>query len=132
MKRFVFATGLMNVLGGILFAVPDALLLVGIEAPANRFWLLLPALFLAFLGVILIFSSRDLANRATIVFWDGFSRVTAFFVFLWFGLCAGMGNMVALLGIVDLAVALVYFVGLPRALDRGFLSILLDRHGTAG
>jgi len=27
----------------------------------------------------------------------------------------------------DLAIALTYFIGLPRVLDRSFLSILLDR-----
>ncbi|MGV8081696.1 MAG: hypothetical protein AB2L22_16740 [Syntrophales bacterium] len=131
MKSFVFVTGMMNVLGGILFAVPNALLLAGIEAPANRFWHLLPALFLFFLGIILVYSSRDLANRATIVFWDGFSRVTAFVLFVWYGLYAGMGILTSLLGVVDLAIALVYFFGLPRVLDRDFLSILLDRRETA-
>ncbi|PKN33779.1 MAG: hypothetical protein CVU61_11725 [Deltaproteobacteria bacterium HGW-Deltaproteobacteria-19] len=131
MKVFVFITGMMNVLGGILFAMPGALLLAGIEAPANRFWLLLPALFLFFLGIILIYSSRDLAHRATIVFWDGFSRVTAFAVFVWYGLCAGMGAMLAVLGVVDLAIALVFFIGLPRVLHRDFLSILFDHRDTA-
>ncbi len=131
MKRFVFWTGWMNVFGGILFAVPGALPLAGIETPENRFWLLLPALFLAFLGVILVYSSRDLANRAPIVFWDAFSRVTAFVLFVWFGLCAGMGAMVTILGVIDLAIALVYFIGLPRVLGRGFLDILLDRRAAA-
>ncbi len=131
MKGFVFWTGWMNVLGGILFAVPGALALAGIETPANRFWLLLPALFLAFLGIILVYSSRDLVNRAPIVFWDGFSRVAAFVLFVWYGLCAGMGIMVTVLGVVDLAIALVYFIGLPRVLGRRFLDILFDRQTAA-
>lgn len=86
-----------------------------------------PAIFLFFLGIILIYSSRDLKNRATIVFWDGMSRVAAFLGFSWFGLFAGMGLDMVLAASADLAIALVYFIGLPRDLGRSFMSILLDR-----
>jgi hypothetical protein len=126
-KKIVFLTGIINILTGLLFLVPDALALAGIRAPENTFWLALPALFMVFLGIILIYSSRDLGHRATVVFWDGMSRVAAFFIFGWFGIFGGMGFMMVVLGAADLSIGLVYFIGLPRSLGRGFLDILLDR-----
>lgn len=127
MKNFVFITGILNVLMAVLFAMPDVLQKMGLQPPENPFWLLFPAIFLFCLGIILIYSSRDLKNRATIVFWDGLSRVMAFVGFLWFGLFAGMGFDMVLAASFDLAIAIIYFIGLPRALGRSFLSILLDR-----
>jgi hypothetical protein len=88
---------------------------------------MLPAIFLFFLGIILVYSSRDLKSRATIVFWDGLSRVTAFLEFSWFGLFTDMGFNLVLMGAVDLLIAFVYFIGIPRVLGRSFMSILLDR-----
>lgn len=127
MKKFVFLTGILNVILGILFALPGVMQTAGIQPPENPFWLMFPAIFLFFLGIILIYSSRDLENRATIVFWDGLSRVAAFLGVSWFGLFAGMGFFIVIAASADLVIALVYFIGLPRVLDRSFTSILLDR-----
>ena len=127
MKNFVFLTGILNIILGVLFAVPGVVDLAGVKPPENPFWLMFPAIFLFFLGFILIYSSRDLENRATIVFWDGLSRVAAFLGVSWFGLFAGMGVVIVLAASADLVIAMVYFIGLPRVLDRSFTSILLDR-----
>ena len=91
MKKFVFLTGILNVILGILFTMPCVIKQAGVQPPENPFWLMFPAIFLFFLGFILIYCSRDLKNRATIVFWDGLSRVAAFLGVSWFGLFAGMG-----------------------------------------
>lgn len=128
MKIFVFLTGILNIILGILFTMPGVLRLAGVQPPDNLFWLMFPAIFLFFLGFMLLFSSRDLENRATIVFWDGLSRVTAFLGVSWFGLFAGMGLDLVFAASADLAIAIIYFVGLPRLLGRSFTSILLDRH----
>jgi hypothetical protein len=127
MKKFVLLTGILNVILGILFALPGVMQTAGIQPPENPFWLMFPAIFLFFLGIILMYSSRDLENRATIVFWDGLSRVAAFLGVSWFGLFAGMGFFIVIAASADLVIALVYFIGLPRVLDRSFTSILLDR-----
>ncbi len=127
MKKFVFLSGLLNVLLGILFTMPSVIREAGVEPPDHPFWLLFPAVFLFSLGIILMVSSRDLENRSTIIFWDGMSRVAAFAGCGWFGLYAGMGLPLVLAALGDLAIALTYFIGLPRVLDRSFLSILLDR-----
>lgn len=127
MKKFIFVSGILNILLGILFTLPGVIRMAGVEPPENPFWLMFPAIFLFCLGFILIYSSKDLENRSTIVFWDGLSRVAAFVGCLWFGLIAGMGFHLVLAASLDLAIALVYFVGLPRVLGRSFLSILLDR-----
>lgn len=128
MKKFIFLTGIFNVILGILFTMPCVIKQAGVQPPDNPFWLMFPAIFLFFLGFILIYCSRDLKNRATIVFWDGLSRVAAFLGVSWFGLFAGMGYFIVLAASADLVIALVYFIGLPRILGRSFMSILLDRN----
>jgi hypothetical protein len=127
MITFVFLSGIINVLTGIIFIIPGTLQLTGLQIPENHFWLIFPAIFIFFLGIILIYCSRDLQSRATIVFWDGLSRVAAFFVFLWFGLFADMSINMVLMAVPDLIIAIIYFVGIPRVLGRDFLSILFDR-----
>jgi hypothetical protein len=127
MKTFVFLSGIINVLTGIIFIMPGTLQMSGLQIPENHFWLLFPAIFIFFLGIILMYCARDLQSRAPIVFWDGMSRVAAFFVFSWFGLFAGMGINMVLLAVPDLIIAIIYFVGIPRFLGRDFLSILFDR-----
>jgi len=127
MKKFVFLTGILNLILGILFTMPCIIKQAGIQPPENPFWLMFPAIFLFFLGIILMYSSRDLENRATIVFWDGLSRVVAFLGVSWFGLFAGMGFFIVLAASADLVIAIVYFIGLPRVLGRSFTSILWDQ-----
>ena len=127
MKKFVFLTGILNLILGILFTMPCIIKQAGIQPPENPFWLMFPAIFLFFLGIILMYSSRDLENRATIVFWDGLSRVVAFLGVSWFGLFAGMGIFIVLAASADLVIAIVYFIGLPRVLGRSFMSILWDQ-----
>jgi hypothetical protein len=105
MKKFVFLTGILNVILGILFALPGVMQTAGIQPPENPFWLMFPAIFLFFLGIILMYSSRDLENRATIVFWDGLSRVAAFLGVSWFGLFAGMGFFIVIAASADLVIA---------------------------
>jgi hypothetical protein len=126
MKKFVIATGIFNIGAALTFIIPGGLGPTGIAAPDNRFWLLLPAFFLLFMGIMLIFAARDLERRAVIVFWDGMLRGAAFFLFAWLGYSTG-NVMPCLLGVVDLAIALAYFIGLPRVLGRDFMDILLDR-----
>ena len=128
MKIFIFLTGILNMLTGIAFAIPGAVQKMGYKIPEEPFWLMFPAVFIFILGIILIYCSRDLKNRALIVMWDGWSRVAVFLGFVWLGLYGGTGFDKAIGAVPDLIIALVYFIGLPRVLGRSFLSILLDRH----
>lgn len=111
----------------MLLARPGLLARAGLKPPESPFWLMFPAIFIFFIGIILVYCSRDLKHRATIVFWDGMSRVASFLIILWFSLFPGMGFDMVLAASVELAIAIVYFAGLPRVLGRSFMDILLDR-----
>jgi hypothetical protein len=46
-----------------------------------------------YLGLALVLSSRDLAARASFVYWEGILRVVAFFLFAGFGFLGGLGAL---------------------------------------
>ena len=48
-----------------------------------------------------------------------------------FGYFGGVGVMVGVMGIVDLLIGIVYLAGLPKALDRTHVELLLDKVSVA-
>ena len=56
---------------GIGFFIQGLAPLLGIKQPASLFYVWSPALLVTYLGVLLIFCSRDLSRRGTLVYWEG-------------------------------------------------------------
>ena len=127
MKKFVFWTGIYNIVGGISFLGPKAPGFSLVKFPESNFWVWTLGAAIAYLGVVLVLCSRDLATRASLVCWDGILRVVGFFLFAGFGFLGGLGVVLGIIGIVDLLVGLVYLIGLPKALDTTVANLLLDR-----
>lgn len=80
---------------------------------------------LFFTSAVLILAARDLANRASLVFWEGFLRIGAALTILLVGISV-LGNKAYLLASTDLAWAAVYHVGLMRALKKSYWQLLTD------
>jgi len=127
MKKFVFWTGIYNIVGGISFLGPKAPGLSLVKFPESNFWVWTLGAAITYLGLALVLCSRDLAARASLVYWDGILRVFGFFLFAGFGFLGGLGVMLGIIGIVDLLVGLVYLIGLPKALNTTVANLLLDR-----
>ncbi|MGB7518351.1 MAG: hypothetical protein WA896_01815, partial [Spirulinaceae cyanobacterium] len=117
MQKFVFWTGIYNILLGVGFLIPSIPSLSGIQGTNSLFWLWLPAVLVIYLGVLLILCSRNLNVRGTLVYWEGILRVFAFLLLAYFGFWGGLGIMLGVIGIVDLLIGLGYLIGLPRALN---------------
>lgn len=127
MKKFVFWTGIYNIVGGISFLGPDAPGLLSAKSPVSNFWVCTLGVAIAYIGLALVLCSRDLAARASLVYWDGIVRVVGFFLFAGFAFLGGLGVMLGIIGIVDLLIGLVYLIGLPKALNTTVANLLLDR-----
>jgi hypothetical protein len=127
MKKFVFWTGIYNIVGGISFLGPKAPGFSLIKFPESNFWVWTLGAAIAYLGLALVLCSRDLAARASLVYWDGILRVVGFFLFAGFGFLGGLGVVLGMIGIVDLLVGVVYLIGLPKALNTSIANLLLDR-----
>ncbi|MCX6001165.1 MAG: hypothetical protein NTY79_01310, partial [Chloroflexi bacterium] len=91
------------------------------------FLLWFSAALVIYLGIVLVISSMNMKARAPVIYWEGILRIVGFFLMAGFGLFGGLGPAVALLGVVDLVIGLVYLVGLPKALNTTAMNILLDR-----
>jgi hypothetical protein len=126
MKKFVFWTGVYNIVLGLGFLVPPLVDLLQVPAPEAGFWVRLPATIVIYLGVLLVICSRKLRERASIVFWEGILRIVLFFLLAGYGFFGGIGIAIALVGILDLAIGLVYIFGLPRSLDVKPGDLLMD------
>jgi hypothetical protein len=61
-----------------------------------------------FLGIFLIVASRDIRNRAWVVFWEGLARIFVFLFFLYFVLFKAGAQISLLFGITDLIIGIIY------------------------
>jgi hypothetical protein len=127
MKKFVFWTGIYNIVGGISFLGPKAPGFSLVKFPESNFWVWTFGAALAYLGLALVLCSRDLSARASLVYWDGILRIVGFFLFAGFGFLGGLGVALGIIGIIDLLIGLVYLIGLPKALNTTVSNLLLDR-----
>ena len=81
----------------------------------------------AFLGVMLVFSARNLRTRGALVAWEGVLRLFGCAIMIYFGAFGDAGAKALAGGIFDGVVGLAYLVGLPKHLGASLADILLDR-----
>lgn len=127
MKRFVFWTGIYNILAGSSFFFPPLISMLGIKIPESYFWLSVPAATFVFTGVTLVLSSRNLEARGSIVYWEAVLRIIGFIIFTGFGFLGEIGIVVGVLGVVELLIGLIYLIGLPKMLNTSGVTLLLDK-----
>jgi len=126
MKKFVFWTGVYNIVLGLGFLLPPLVDFLQVPAPESGVWVRLPAIMVIFLGILLVICSRNLRARAPIVYWEGILRIVLFLLLAGYGFFGGLGIAMAFVGIVDLLIGLGYIFGLPRALNVKAGELLLD------
>jgi len=115
MQKFIFWTGVYDIIVGIGLSFPWFTTLLRIKLPNSNFWLWFAAAVVIYVGISLIFCSRNLQSRAPLVLWCGIIKILAFFLLVGFGFWGGLGLMAGVFGIIDLITALVYLIGFPKA-----------------
>jgi hypothetical protein len=126
MKKFVYWTGVYNIVLGLGFLLPPLVDFLQVSAPESGFWVRLPAIMVIFLGILLVICSRDLRARASIVYWEGILRIVLALLLVGYGFFGGIGVAMAIVGIVDLLIGLVYVIGLPQSLQVKHAELLAD------
>jgi hypothetical protein len=125
MPQFVYWTGIYNAGLALLLVFPPAYRALGLNI-CSPVWGWLIAGFLAFTSAVLILSSRRLKQRASLVYWESLLRYAACLVLLPAALFGDVGLIAAPLGLGDLAIGLVYMLGLPKALGVSHRALLFD------
>lgn len=82
--------------------------------------------FLLYTSATLVLAARNLPDRASIIFWEGYLRFAAALILLTIGPNA-IGPMAWPLAFADLAWGIIYQYGLCRTLARTYSQLLLDR-----
>jgi hypothetical protein len=129
MRRFVFWTGVANVLAGIALQLAS----VSMKFIPTEATTMVPRLFgaIAFLtGAMLVLCSRDLKGRGTLVAWEGVLRLVGFVAMTGYGVLCHGGFPIALAGLLDGLIGVAYLYALPRHLGVSLASLVLDRNGT--
>jgi len=126
-NKFVFWTGVYNIVAGLSFLFPRMVSLLGVKLTESNFWVWVVASTVIYLGIALVLCSRKLAARASLVYWEGILRIAGFFLFSGFGFLGDLGILSGVLGIIDLLIGLVYLIGLPKTLNTTAANLLLDR-----
>jgi hypothetical protein len=127
MKKFIVWTGAISAIAGIGFQFPRFSLLL---MPAEQYGMLVNifGIMAIFIGIMLIYCSHDLAHRGGLVAWEGILRLLGGTIMVSYGLFGDNGMIAIGSGIFDLAIGLVYIVGLPRHLGVPIINLLLDKH----
>lgn len=123
MQRFVFWTGVYNVVLAVILLIPGMPGRFGLPAPEPIGWLYLTVFFVFVFGAIVIVASKDLKNRAIFVVWDGIGRVSA----LAAAVLGSMGLGAIAFGAVDTLIALVYFIKLPGYVGTSLWNLITGK-----
>jgi hypothetical protein len=126
--KFVFWSGVYNAGLALFLLFPPLYRTFGLNIPAPLWgWLL--AGFLGFTSAVLILASRNLARRASLVYWEALLRYVAALLLIPAGFFGDLGLIAVPLGLGDLCIGLIYMFGLPKALNLSHRALLYDRLG---
>ena len=126
MRPFVYWSGVYNAGLALFLLFPPLYRGLGLNICAPV-WGWLIAGFLGFTSAVLILASRDLRQRASLVYWESLLRYIAALLLIPAGLFGDLGLIAVPLGLGDLAIGLVYMMGLPKELGLPHLALLCDR-----
>jgi hypothetical protein len=124
---FVRCCAAYNCAGALSFVASGLLVALGARVPDSVFWLVLPAMFATFAGLALLFAARDLASRASLVYWNGLVRLTFVVAVFGFGLGDDVGGVIKVIALGDLPLAVGAVLVLPVAVKQRHLALLLGR-----
>ncbi len=127
-SSFVFWSGIYNAALASSLLCPAVYRAIGLNV-CNPVWAWLIAGFLAYTSVVLVFASRDLRRRASLVYWEALLRFVAALLLIPAGLFGDVGLIAAVLGLGDLLIGLVYVFGLTKELGASHGDLLFDRLG---
>jgi hypothetical protein len=127
MKKLVLISAFLNFCVALCLPCPWLWEKGGIPIPDSSIWLWFPATLVLIIGIIVAVCSRDLENRAPIIYWVGVCRIIVS------ALIAGffykyMGPLVFGLVAMEWFFAFSYFIGLSKMLKASFFKILFDRY----
>jgi len=125
MQKFTFWTGVYNAGLAIFLLFPPLYRGVGLNI-CDPVWGWLIAGFLAFCAAVLILASRNLRQRAAFLYYESLLRYIAALVLVPAGLFGDVGLIAVPLGLGDLAIGLVYMIGLPKELGLSHRALLCD------
>ena len=127
MKPFVFWTGIISVVSGVVLQFPFLTsILMPLEQPMS---LNLMGLMAIFIGITLVICSRDLKNRGHIVVWEGVIRLFGFAIMAGYGIFGGKGISLVVIGLFDLIVGVIYLIAIPRHVGVSLKLLILDKKG---
>jgi hypothetical protein len=126
MKNFVFWSGVYNAGLALTLTCPPFYHLLGLNIP-SPFWGWLFAGFLIFTSATLILASRLLRQRATFVYYEAILRYIAALLLVPAGLFGDLGLIAVPLGLGDLAIGLVYMIGLTKELNVSHRALFSDQ-----
>jgi hypothetical protein len=130
LRQFVLWTGLSSFLAGLAVQFPVVFDHLHTSEPPGML-LRLFGVMAMFLGAALALCARDLKSRGSIVIWEGILRIGGFAVLTGYGVFGGRGIVIALCGILDLLIGVIYLFALPRHLGVPLIDLLLDRQTTS-
>jgi small-conductance mechanosensitive channel len=126
MQKFIFWTGIYDAVLALTLTCPPFYHLLGLNIP-TPFWAWLFAGFLAFFSAILILASRLLHQRSTFVYYGAILRYIAALLLVSAGLFGDLGLIVVPLGLADLAIGLVYMIGLTKEMNVSHRALFFDQ-----
>ena len=127
MRKFVFWTGIANILVGAALQFPRVSMRLMPAEPTTMVGHLFGAIAVL-TGAMLVLCSRDLKRRGTLVAWEGVLRLVGFAGMTGYGVLCDGGFPIVLSGLLDGLIGVAYLRALPRHLGVSLADLLLDRN----
>ena len=126
MKQFVFLTGALGAMTGASLELP-ALTKLLMPLENSGLLMVLYGFIATFLGVMLVFCSRDLTHRGVLVIWEGILRISLAIIIVGYWLFSSVTVYLLLGGLFDLTVGILYLLWLPKHLCVSLIDLIFDR-----
>ncbi len=123
LQRFVFWSGLYNLVLAAGMAVPAVTRLLGINISDPVLGQLIAG-FLLFTAAIQILGARDLVTYGWAIFWEGILRWIAAALLVPHGFYGHLGVTAGILGVGDFLIGAVFLLILPRVIQKSSFSLL--------
>lgn len=126
-STFLKIVAVINGFALVIFLIPGVMESLGAKEPYSSFWRELPLLLAIYGNITLWISSLDIEKFAIFPMWNSLVRFT-FTIFCFFqGYGDTVGSFAVQLAIADSVIGIITIVLVQRALNKPFLSILLNR-----
>lgn len=122
-RKIVVITGILNFPIGLMMMLPALMS----PNPETLVTSVVVGAFLMFAGAALVWASKDIEHRASIIVWNGIVRLIGVTTVSYLGSMATIPTEQIVISAMDFALFLIYSIGCVKITGKSFVTLLLGK-----